>query len=440
MVHQSNTQTPRQAGPVTFADLKVHPALLTILQQHGITLPTPIQHQSIPVVQSGQDVVGIAQTGTGKTLAFVLPLFERMLKNRKPGRALIVVPTRELALQASKVCLWFNRIANVSACLIVGGESMSRQIQELRRNPTVIIATPGRLIDQVRQKNINLSNVDYFVLDEADRMFDMGFAPQIKAIAAALPPAEKRQTMLFSATMPDEIAKLAAHYMRAPVRVEVASSGQTLDNIEQEMIIIDAAHKQQALFSLLPEIKTTALIFIQTKHKAARIVKMMREQGYRAEELHSNRSQAQRKKAISAMQNKHSQFLVATDIAGRGIDIAHIGVVINYDLPEVAEDYVHRIGRTGRAGRAGKAISFVASDQAQQLRRIKRLINIDIKQIEIAGVQTAQLLENASSGGSWGGRGGRGGRRGGFGGSKRRGPSMWKSRRPSTYPRRGNAV
>lgn len=433
MVHPTPSSTPQPGKPVTFADLRVHPTLLAILQQHSITIPTPIQQQSIPAVHSGQDVVGIAQTGTGKTLAFVLPLFERMLKNKTPGRALVVVPTRELAQQAHKVCLWFNRAVRVSASVIVGGESMFRQVQELRQKPAVIIATPGRLLDHVRQKNVDLANVDYFVLDEADRMFDMGFAPQIRAIAATLPPAEKRQTMLFSATMPDGIAKLAANYMRTPTRIEVAPAGQAAKDIQQEMIIIDAAHKSQALFALLPEIKQTTLIFTQTKHKASRLVRQMRDQGYRAEELHSNRSQAQRKKAIAAMQNKHSQFLVATDIAGRGIDIAHIGVVINYDLPEVAEDYVHRIGRTGRAGRSGKAISFVASDQAQQLRRIKRLINAEIKQIEISGIQTAQLQEMAVSGGSWGGRGGRGGRRGGFGGGRRRGPSMWKSRHPRPY-------
>jgi ATP-dependent RNA helicase RhlE len=444
MVHQSSSQTVFPAassvGLVTFADLKVHPTLLAILQQHNISLPTPIQQQSIPAVHSGQDVVGIAQTGTGKTLAFVLPLFERMLKNRTPGRALVVVPTRELAQQAHKVCLWFNRAVRVNASVIVGGESMFRQVQELRQKPAAIIATPGRLLDHVRQKNVDLSNVDYFVLDEADRMFDMGFAPQIRQIAATLPPADRRQTLLFSATMPDEIAKLAANYMRTPVRIEVAPAGQTAKDVQQEMIIIDAAHKIQALFTLLPEIKQTTLIFTQTKHKASKIVRQMRDKGYRAEELHSNRSQAQRKKAIAAMQNKHSQFLVATDIAGRGIDIPHIGVVINYDLPEVAEDYVHRIGRTGRAGRSGKAISFVASDQAQQLRRIKRLINAEIKQIEIAGIQTAQLVEGAVTGGSWGGRGGRGGRRGGFGGGQRRGPGVWKSRRPRTYPGSRNAV
>ncbi len=387
---------PRVSGIITltmseptFFTSGIRGPILEVLKQRSITTPTPIQIQAIPVLLKGEDLIGIAQTGTGKTLAFLLPLLQRL--TQQPGRVLIVVPTRELAYQVDEVCRWFTRPLRIYSAVIIGGAGMQQQIDALRRNPHIIIATPGRLIDHLERQTIHLATVNYLVLDEADRMFDMGFAPQIQTILKHMPTAEQRQTALFSATMPPAIGTLVKKYMHTPVSVEIATSGTTAAGVKQEMIIVDKAHQEAALFELLQNQKETILIFTRTKYKAKTITRHLRDQGYRAEELHSNRSLHQRKQAVAAVQSKRSQILVATDIAARGIDIAHLGMVINYDLPDNPEDYVHRIGRTGRAGRIGRSVSLVLSDQNQELRRIQQLIDVQIEQIHLTTTPSGKL-------------------------------------------------
>ena len=375
----------------TFVELGIPALPLQILQQRNINIPTPIQHQAIPAVMQGHDVIGLAQTGTGKTLAFTLPTAIKLVK--QSGVAIIVLPTRELATQVAAVWQWFEKPFKLTTATIIGGANMGSQIAVLKRKPRVIIATPGRLNDHLRQKTVSLSNVHTVILDEADRMFDMGFAPQIKDILKHVPPVDHRQTLLFSATMPSSIVALVHQNMRTPVSIEVAPSGTTNANIEQEFIVVDAAHKLPAMLELMEQDRNqTALIFSRTKHGAKRLTQVLRDRGYRAEELHSNRSLQQRQKAMAAMKSKKSTVLVATDIAARGIDIAHLDLVINYDLPEQAEDYVHRIGRVGRAGRLGKAVSLVAADQGLLLKRIQRFITKPMTQRTLSeAIPTATL-------------------------------------------------
>lgn len=408
---------------ITFADLGIPAPALQLLEQRHITIPTPIQHQAIPPVMQGHDVIGLAQTGTGKTLAFVLPTVLKLVG--RTGQCLILVPTRELAQQVMEVWQWFERPAKLPVALVIGGAAMGPQISALKRNPRCIVATPGRLIDLLKQRVTRLDQVNTVVLDEADRMFDMGFAPQIKEILRQVPPIEQRQTLLFSATMPTSIVSLVRQNMRTPVSVEVAPSGTAAENIEQEFIVVEAGHKVPAVFELLEDKKLTVLIFSRTKHGAKRLTHTLRERGWKAEEIHSNRSLYQRKQAMQAIQHKRSNILVATDIAARGIDIPHLDVVINYDLPEQAEDYVHRIGRVGRAGRSGKAVSLVQIDQGDLLRRIQRFVTKPMKQVHLKTVQSPDLLQTLAQSGrrQFSARGGSGGRKfgGGGGGRSRRG-------------------
>lgn len=401
---------------VTFAELGLAPAALRLLQQRHITIPTPIQHQAIPPVIQGHDVIGLAQTGTGKTLAFVLPTVLKL--SGRAGVCLILVPTRELAQQVAEVWHWFERDFRLPSVVVIGGAGMGPQISGLRRQPRCIIATPGRLIDLLKQRVTRLDQVNTVILDEADRMFDMGFAPQIKEILKQVPPIDQRQTLLFSATMPTSIVSLVRQHMRTPVSIEVAPSGTAAENIEQEFIVVEAGHKVPAVFELLEDKKLTVLIFSRTKHGAKRLTHTLRERGWRAEEIHSNRSLYQRKQAMLAIQQKRSSILVATDIAARGIDIPHLDVVVNYDLPEQAEDYVHRIGRVGRAGRSGKAVSLVQVDQGDLLRRIQRFVTKPMKQVHLKTVQSPDLIQTLAQSGrrQFGGRkfGGGGGSRRGF--------------------------
>lgn len=382
------TATPQKTP--SFSNLGLREDILSTLREHKITTPTPIQERTIPVARQGTDVLGIAQTGTGKTLAFVLPMLEYLMKHREHV-ALIVLPTRELAIQVDEVVKWFSRRFHLFSEVIIGGAPMHHQRQGLKRKPNIIVATPGRLIDHMNQKNIQLGHVHFLVLDEADRMFDMGFAPQIKKILQALPHVDERQTLLFSATMPDNIANMVRDHMHAPVRVEIATSGTPASGIYQEMIIIDKQHQQMALLSVLAEVKGSALIFTRTKHRAKKLTLILRNAGYRTEELHANRTLAQRKKAVAAMLSGTAQFLIATDIAARGIDIPDLSIVINLELPDNPDDYIHRIGRTARAGKSGRALSFVLSDQGDQLHRIQKLLNANIQQVQIPNVPVAQL-------------------------------------------------
>lgn len=429
MTNNTIVHTSATSAQQTFAEIGIQGKILDIINRRSISTPTPIQHQAIPLVTQGKDLIGIAQTGTGKTLAFVLPILQHMSRGASTGdRMLVLVPTRELAYQVDEVCRWFTSTLRLYSEVIVGGASMYKQISGLKRKPQIIIATPGRLIDHLKQRTVELSRVKYLVLDEADRMFDMGFAPQIQQILKQLPAAQQRQTVLFSATMPDAIALVVKQYMNAPVRVEIAVTGTTAKDVQQEMIIIDKLHHREALLAVLKEYKNeSVLIFSRTKHQAKKLTQLIRAEGYKAEELHSNLSLAQRTRAVAAMQSRRSQILIATDIAARGIDIAHLGLVINFDLPTNPEDYIHRIGRTGRAGRVGRAISFVISDQGQELRRIQRLIDVQIQQVHLPQVPSAQLTHSAQPQ-SYGRRGGyrgggrrTGGARRGSGGGQRSG-------------------
>ncbi len=394
-----------------FTGLGIVPALLGRITEMGFVKPTPIQFKAIPIAASGEDVVGIAQTGSGKTLAFAIPMIQRVIPMKKMG--LILLPTRELAVQVQET---FKSVAGpygLRTALIIGGVNAKPQERELRNDPHIIIATPGRLLDHVDQKNISLSNVGMLVLDEADRMLDMGFAPQLKKILSFIP--EERQTMLFSATMPNEIASIAQKYMKKPLRIEVARPGTTSDTIDQEVFIVGRDEKVPLLESLLKEYKGAVLVFSRTKHGAKKIAVKIRSMGFKADEIHSNRSQNQRQNALKGFTNGRFRILVATDIAARGIDVDDIELVVNYDLPDHIDDYTHRIGRTGRAGRAGKAVSFAEPGQKGDIAQIQKLIDMTLaikspcgKTLESIKTATGPLVKTLS-GAKRSGGGNRGG-------------------------------
>ena len=362
-----------------FDELGIAASLLAILQEKGYTTPTPIQHQSIPIGLTGADLMGIAQTGTGKTLAFGIPMIQRL--GTEKGRGLVVLPTRELALQVDETFQKIGKKLGLRTVVLIGGENIVKQNRLLNAKPHIIIATPGRLIDHLKQKTVNLSDIKILVLDEADRMFDMGFAPQLKQIFAVLP--KERQTMLFSATMPPEIVKIATLSMKMPVRVEVAPAGTSAEKVEQEVILVRKEDKQRLLEKLLQENKGTVLVFSRTKHGAKRISKKLLADGFSSGEIHSDRSLAQRIKALDGFKSGKIRVLIATDIAARGIDVKIIELVVNFDLPDQTEDYVHRIGRTGRAGTTGKAISFATPDQRGEIKNIERLIRKPVKMVPL---------------------------------------------------------
>ncbi len=353
-----------------FSALGVAPGLLETLTRLRFTAPTPIQQQVIPVAIQGKDIVGIAQTGTGKTLAFGIPLIQRLTQVK--GQALVILPTRELALQVEEVLRRVGGNLGFKTVVLIGGAAVGPQIGTLKRNPSIIVGTPGRLIDHLNQKTLRLDGARIVVLDEADRMFDMGFAPQIGKILRALP--RDRQTMLFSATMPPAIMKLAAAHMKLPIRIEVAPSGTLPARVTQEIFIIHKAAKNRLLEKLLERYPGTTLIFVRTKYTASRLVRAIRAMGHSAAEIHGSRSLGQRREALEGFKAGKYRILVATDIASRGIQVVGIGLVLNYDLPTNPEDYVHRIGRTARAGAGGHAVSFISPEQRGELRRIERLI------------------------------------------------------------------
>ncbi len=358
---------------VTFGGLGVAPKLLDVLLKLGLKTPTSIQHKAIPAAIEGKDIIGIAQTGTGKTLAFGIPLVQQILKAEK-GKGLIILPTRELALQVNEAIQKIGRGFGIKTAVLIGGTPAYHQVRTIRDDPHVIIGTPGRIIDHIEQKNLSLHGVTILVLDEADRMFDMGFAPQLNKILHVVP--KDRQTMLFSATMPDGIVKIASNHMKLPVRVEIAKSGTTAENIEHELFVVKRDQRLPLLIKLLTEYKGSVLIFLRIKFGAKKICSNLRNIGISAAEIHSNRSLGQRKEALEGFKLGRYRVLVATDIASRGIDVKGIELVINFDLPENPEDYVHRIGRTGRAGMAGKAISFVLPEQGAKVREIERLTRL----------------------------------------------------------------
>ncbi len=355
--------------PQNFEGLGIAENLLAVVQRLKYTIPTPIQHQAIPVAISGKDLIGIAQTGTGKTLAFGIPMIQRL--GTLDGKGLVLLPTRELALQVEEVLKKIGAPLGLRTAVLIGGAPMGTQLHALRNRPHIVVATPGRLLDHVQQKSVNLGHYTIVVLDEADRMLDMGFAPQIKRVLQALP--RERQTMLFSATMPQEIVKLATQFMQLPLQIEVARAGTLVETVEQEFFIVHRDDKLRLLDTLLARHVGAILIFSRTKHGAKKICRAVAAMGHRAAELHSNRSLNQRRAALDGFKSGQYRILVATDIAARGIDVSNIEVVVNFDIPDDPEDYVHRIGRTARAGKAGRAITFVAPDQRGRVRDIERL-------------------------------------------------------------------
>ncbi|MDD5340858.1 MAG: DEAD/DEAH box helicase [Patescibacteria group bacterium] len=364
-----------------FSGLGIAPALLDTIARLNFKTPTPIQRQAIPIALQGKDLVGVAQTGTGKTMAFGLPMIQRL--QQVSGQGLIVLPTRELAAQVDEALRKVGGRAGLRTALLIGGASIYIQIQTLKRQPHIIIATPGRLNDHLQQKTLSLKNVKIVVLDEADRMLDMGFAPQIKKIFQELP--AQRQTMLFSATIPPEIMKMATNYMKLPIRIEVAPTGSIAEHLTQEIFIIPKPDKTRLVDKLLQQYLGPTLIFTRTKYGARKLTRAIRDMGHAAAEIHSDRTLFQRKDALAGFKSGKYRVLVATDIASRGIDVSNIELVINYDLPTNTEDYVHRIGRTARAGVSGHAISLATPDQRKELHAIERLIkkNIPISPVPI---------------------------------------------------------
>ncbi len=376
----------------TFDGLGIAPKLLEILDRLKFTKPTPIQKQSIPPALSGKDLMGIAQTGTGKTLAFGVPMIQRLALEK--GLGLVILPTRELALQVNESLSHLGKSLGLKTAILIGGENIRKQIQQLRVRPHIIIGTPGRLIDHLEQRTLKLDTVKILVLDEADRMLDMGFAPQIKRVLETVP--KVRQTLLFSATMPEEIVNIAKSYMQLPVRVEVAPAGTATKNVTQELFFVRRDDKMPLLRNLLTEYKGSVLVFTRTKFGAKKIAASLKKTGHTAAEIHSNRSLNQRLEALAGFKMGKYRVMVATDIAARGIDVTGIELVINYDLPEQPGDYVHRIGRTGRAAHMGHAISFATPEQKYDVRTIERLIK---KQLPVSKLPDLpkQVLEPASS-------------------------------------------
>lgn len=351
-----------------FRELELHPSLHSALDKMNFLEPTPIQQATIPAALNGQDILGCAQTGTGKTGAFGIPLIHYLLQNPEQ-KALILAPTRELADQIHRNLMLMSADSpELRIALIIGGASMQQQIKNLSFGARIIVATPGRLIDLIQQKRARLSQVGILVLDEVDRMLDMGFAPQLKQIVPHLP--VQRQTLLFSATLPSEIMKLTDSYLKNPLKVSVGEQSTPAQNVEQKMIPIEQAAKSELLLRELQERNGKTIVFVRTQHGTERLAKLVKKAGFLADRLHGGRTQGQRKRALEQFRNGETQVLLATDIAGRGIDIDDIEFVINFDMPKTHEDYIHRIGRTGRYGRSGTAINFITSDDARLMRMI----------------------------------------------------------------------
>ena len=363
-----------------FENLNLIEPILRALKTEGYTQPTPIQEQSIPIVLNRQDLLGCAQTGTGKTAAFAIPMLQILHEEKSvqrgplPIKALILTPTRELAIQIEESFAAYGRHLGLRQLVVFGGVSQVPQVQALRHGIDILIATPGRLLDLVDQRYINLSNVSLFVLDEADRMLDMGFIHDVKKVLTKLP--AKKQTLFFSATMPPEISKLANSILHNPVRVEVTPVSSTVEKIDQSIFFVEKDNKRSLLLHILKDqnIKS-ALVFTRTKHGADKVVKELRRAEIHAEAIHGNKSQNARQRALTLFKTGQLRVLVATDIAARGIDVDDLSHVINFELPNVPETYVHRIGRTGRAGANGKAFSFCDAEERAFLKDITKLIN-----------------------------------------------------------------
>ncbi|HRP71447.1 MAG TPA: DEAD/DEAH box helicase [Luteimonas sp.] len=379
-----------------FEGLGLSPALLRALSESGYTTPTPIQAQAIPAALDGRDLLGAAQTGTGKTAAFGLPLLQKLAKEtpakgpRKP-RALVLVPTRELAVQVADSLKTYGRHLKLNVTMVFGGVGMQPQIDNLRRGVDILVACPGRLLDHLDSGHAKLDAVELLVLDEADRMLDMGFLPSIKRVLSRVP--KQRQTMLFSATFESRIRTLAMELLNNPTEVQVAAQNTIAETIVHRVHPVDASRKRDLLVDILSTRHTDqVLVFGKTKHGCNRLAEQLEKAGLPALAIHGNKSQAQRQKALDQFKSGKARILVATDVAARGLDIPNLPLVINHDLPMVAEDYVHRIGRTGRNGAQGEALSLVSPDEGGLLRQIQRLLKADIAMDLVQGFEPSQPI------------------------------------------------
>ncbi len=384
-----------EAKHTSFNGLGITPEILEVIEGMKFKIPTPIQQKAIPVAIEGKDVLGIAQTGTGKTLAFGLPMIQRLLQG--PGRALILVPTRELALQVDETIRKIGNPFDIRSVIVIGGMDMATQVKLFKKETIrVIIATPGRFLDHMEQKTTDPSNIKMVVLDEADRMLDMGFAPQIERLAKYL--SKERQTLLFSATMPEAVLKLAALYMEHPVQIEVAPSGATPDKIIQKLYIVREEFKIKLLGKILEQYKGSVLIFTRTKAATWKLAQVLQQMNHTVKEIHSDRNQGERRHALQGFKNGTYRILVATDIAARGIDVKGIELVINYDLPDETENYIHRIGRTGRAGQKGHAITFATPKEGGDVRDIEKLMKMSLKVTTHPDVAAETFLHSGDKG------------------------------------------
>jgi ATP-dependent RNA helicase RhlE len=371
---------------MTFKELNISSPILRALEDKQYAIPTPIQEQAIPIATKGVDVLGLAQTGTGKTAAFAIPIIDQ-LKDRKfpkgafrPIRSLILTPTRELALQIEESFLDYGKYTDLRYTVIFGGVNQNPQVRQLKRGTDILVATPGRLLDLIGQGFIHLDQIEIFVLDEADRMLDMGFIHDIKKIFPLLP--KQKQTMLFSATMPKEINEISNSLQKHPVRVEVTPESSVVDTIDQFLCCVEKPEKIDLLVNLLhKDTRDRILIFSRTKHGADKIARTLNKKNIGCEAIHGNKSQNARQTALNNFKSGKTRIIVATDIAARGIDVPDLGMVINYDMPDVAETYVHRIGRTGRAGKDGQAITFCAKEDRPMLKDIEKLIGSKINKL-----------------------------------------------------------
>ena len=388
---------------MTFENLGLSPALLRALAENKFSTPTPIQAQAIPLALAGHDLLGGAQTGTGKTAAFGLPLLQRLSKltpangPRKP-RALVLVPTRELAVQVADSLKAYGRGLRLGVTTLFGGAGMQPQVDSLRRGTDIVVACPGRLLDHLERGSAKLDDIEILVLDEADRMLDMGFLPAIKRVVNRVP--AQRQTLLFSATFEDRIKHLALDFMRDPRQVQVAANNTIAETIVHRAHPVDGARKRELLVEILGRRHADqVLVFGKTRHGCNRLAEQLEKAGLKAAAIHGNKSQAQRQKALDQFKAGKVRILVATDVAARGLDIPQLPLVINHDLPMVAEDYVHRIGRTGRAGASGQALSLVCADEVQQLAAIETLIGQLLPRSEEAGFEAEHRVPQTTLGG-----------------------------------------
>ena len=396
---------------MSFSSLGLSAELLRAVSDNGYTTPTPIQLQAIPVILDGRDVLGGAQTGTGKTAGFTLPMLQRLTNStpadatRRPIRALILTPTRELAAQVNESVVTYGKYLSLTSAVVFGGVKINPQIDKLRKGIDILVATPGRLLDHVGQRTVDLSKVEILVLDEADRMLDMGFIRDIRKVLALLP--KKRQNLLFSATFAEEIKKLADDLLNSPTLIEVARRNTAAETVSQVIHPVDRERKRELLsFMIGSKNWRQVLVFTRTKHGANRLAEQLELDGIKSAAIHGNKSQGARTRALAEFKQGTVRVLVATDIAARGLDIDQLPHVVNFELPNVAEDYVHRIGRTGRAGNEGQAISLVCVDEHDLLRDIERVLKHEVPKVIIEGYEPnpsirAEAIPN--------GRGGRGG-------------------------------